>query len=431
MTTRALRSTAIVVAGIMAALTLSACSGAGTDASGKTTINFMAADPQDKFQPLIDGFEEANPDITVAFTYVPFDQYNNVVSQRIGGKDAGVDVYVADTGTIGELATKGYLQDLSSLQAEADAASLPAAVASNVYDGKLWALPMWTSQQYLFYNKDLLDQAGLPYPSSDPNERVTYEELLADAKKAKSAGADWGLILDQIDRYYQIQPIAESAGGGSGATGDDLLTADVTNAGWKKAMNWYSELFSSEVAPRGNGAGQMVEVFAGGKAAYMISGPWQITTNANATPPVNFGVAPNPLFEGGKPTMATGSWNIGINPASQHQDAATAFIKYVSLSEEGNTKSTEITGITPTNLKSFDAWIAKEDAILPPSTTGVGALTLEELKTAAVNRPNSPGFRQLQDVLNRAFSDIRNGQDVDTTLENAQDELQSYWDQLK
>ncbi|NNC13768.1 sugar ABC transporter substrate-binding protein [Planctomonas sp. JC2975] len=427
---RALRSTA-VVAGILAALTLSGCSGAGNNTSEHATINFMAADPQKTYQPVIDGFEKANPNITVKFTYVPFDQYNNVVSQRIGGKDAGVDVYVADTGTVGELATKGYLKDLSSLKPQAEKSSLSAAVKANEYDGKLWALPMWTSQQYLFYNKDLLTKAGIPFPSSDPDKRMTYEDLLADAKKAKAAGATWGMILDQIDRYYQLQPLAESAGGGSGATGKDLLTADVTNAGWTKAMDWYSELFSSGVAPRGDGAQQMVDVFAGGKAAFMISGPWQITTNAQARPPVNFGIAPNPLFEGGKATMATGSWNIGINPASQHQDAATSFIKYVSMNQQGNTKSTQVSGITPTNLKSFNAWIAKEDAIDAPSTSGVGALTLEELKTAAVNRPNSPGFEQLQDVLDRAFSDIRNGQEVDTTLKNAQSELQSDWDQLK
>lgn len=427
---RALRSAA-VAAGVLAALTLTGCSGSGDASSGHTTINFMAADPQKSYQPVIDGFEKANPGVTVKFTYVPFDQYNNIVSQRIGGKDAGIDVYVADTGTIGELASKGYLTDLTDLKSQSEKASLPAAVKANVFDGKLWALPMWTSQQYLFYNKDLLTKAGIPFPSADPDHRMTYEQLLDDAKKAKAAGATWGFIFDQIDRYYQLQPLAESAGGGSGATGEDLLKADVTNAGWTKAMDWYSQLFSSGVAPRGNGAQQMVQVFAGGQAAFMVSGPWQITTNVQAKPPVDFGVAPNPLFEGGKPTMATGSWNIGINPASTHRDAALDFIKYVSLSSEGNTKSTQVTGITPTNLKSFDAWIAKEDAIAPPSTTGVGALTLEELKNVAVNRPNSPGFNQLQDVLGRAFSDIRNGQDVDATLKNAQSELQSNWDQLK
>ena len=427
---RVLRSAA-VAASVLAALTLAGCSGSGTSAPGHTTINFMAADPQKTYQPVIDGFEKANPDITVKFTYVPFDQYNNIVSQRIGGKDTGIDVYVADTGTIGELASKGYLKDLTDLKSASEKASLPAAVEANEFDGKLWALPMWTSQQYLFYNKDLLTKAGIPFPSADPGKRMTYEQLLADAKRAKAAGATWGMIFDQIDRYYQLQPLAESAGGGSGATGKDLLTADVTNAGWTKAMNWYSQLFSSGVAPRGDGAQQMVQVFAGGEAAFMVSGPWQIATNASAKPPVNYGIAPNPLFEGGKATMATGSWNIGINPASENQDAALSFIKYVSLNSAGNTKSTEISGITPTNLKSFDGWIAKVDAVSPPATTGVGALTLEELKTVAVNRPNSPGFNQLQDVLGRAFSDIRNGQNVKSTLKSAESELQSDWDQLK
>jgi multiple sugar transport system substrate-binding protein len=58
----------------------------------------------------------------------------------------------------------------------------------------------------LFYNKDLLQKAGITPPSGDPTGRLTWDQLLADARKAQQAGARWGFCFEQVDRYYQLQP---------------------------------------------------------------------------------------------------------------------------------------------------------------------------------------------------------------------------------
>jgi multiple sugar transport system substrate-binding protein len=423
-------TTAFVALGAATVLVLAGCSASpsGDASDGPSEITMIGADPAEVFQPLIDAFEEANPDITVSYQNVPFDQYNNVIQQRVGDGDTGVDVYLADAGAIGSLATRGLLTDLSEYRDQVQGTSLAAAAEGNEFEGKLWALPMWTSLQYLYYNKDLLDAAGVPYPSVD--ERLTWEEITEQATAAQAAGAEWGLLFDQTDRYYQLQALTESAGGGSGATGEDLLTADVTNEGWVRAMTWYGDLFANGLAPRGIETDQMSQLFAAGSAAFFIGGPWSLNPIKEADTPINLGLAPNPKFEGGTPAMPTGSWNIAISPATDSLEASKRFIEFASLDPEGNAISAQEVIIPPTNTDSFDAYIEKIDAEFPPATDGMGALTLSELETAAVNRPNSPGFTQLQDVLGRAYADIRNGQDVVATLEAAQEELQSLWDRL-
>lgn len=424
------RAPALLAIGATAALVLAGCSASdgGATTEEPNEITMIGADPVEVFQPLIDAFEEANPDITVTYQNVPFDQYNNVIQQRVGDGDASIDVYLADAGAIGSLATRGLLTDLSEYQSQVDDTALPAAAEGNQFDGKLWALPMWTSLQYLYYNKDLLDAAGVEYP--DVEERSTWEEITEQAKAAQDAGAEWGLLFDQTDRYYQLQALSESAGGGSGATGDDLLTADVTNDGWIRSMTWYSDLFADGLAPRGVETDQMSQLFAAGEAAFFVGGPWSLNAIKDADTPVNFGLAPNPQFEGGTPAMPTGSWNIAISPATDSPEASKKFIEFASLDPAGNATSAQEVIIPPTNTESFDAYIEKIDAEFPPATEGMGDLTLSELEQAAVNRPNTPGFTQMQDVLGRAYADIRNGQDVTTTLENAQEELQSLWDRL-
>jgi len=411
---------------------LTACSGGGSgDGDGPATITLLTADPQKNLQPAIDGFEKANPDITVEYEYVPFDQYNNLIEQRIGSQDPGVDVYAVDSGAVGALASKGYLVDLTDDFADkVSKGSLPATSEANTFDGKLWSVPMWTSMQYLYYNKDLLDAAGIPYPSQNLDEAPTYQQLLEDGKKAQAAGATWGLLFDQINRYYQLQPIMESAGGGSGVTGDDLLTADINNTGWVDAMDWYSKLFADGVAPRGVATEQLPVLFSTGQAAYIVSGPWQATTNA-AEGKVNYGIAANPVWENGTPAMSTGSWNLGINPATDNLEASKKLVDYLGLTKDGNSLAASVLGIAPTFSESFDDFVGGLDDRDAPNTAGMGALTSDELNNIAVNRPNSPGFTQMADVTGRAFEDIRNGQDVKGTLDKAQDELQGLWDRLK
>ena len=58
---KSIRMIAAVAAAAML-VPLAACGG-GTAADGKTTLSFFSNNSQDKYQPIIDAFEKANPDI--------------------------------------------------------------------------------------------------------------------------------------------------------------------------------------------------------------------------------------------------------------------------------------------------------------------------------------------------------------------------------
>lgn len=419
-------------------LLLAGCSGAEPDSGAEpngsagenTVVTFVGADPAEAFAPLLDAFHAEHEGITVEYQNIPFDQYNNVIQQRVGSGDPSIDVLLVDAGAAASLASRGWLADLTEYQAEAEQTSIAASVEQNMWDEKMWALPMWTSAQYLYYNVDLLEAAGVELPSLSSNERWTWEELVEAATAAQDAGAEWGLLFDQTDRYYQLQPLTESAGGGSGVVEGDELTADLTNDGWIRAMEWYASIFEEGVSPRGVATDQMNVIFASGDAAFFVGGPWSVTPISEGEPPINFGVAPNPMFSGGTPAMSTGSWAIGVSAASDASEAAATFAHFASLNPVGNAAAVEEIIIPPTNTEAFEDIITRIDAANPPHTEGMGQLTLDELNEAAVSRPNIVGFTQLQDVLGRAYADIRNGEPVESTLQNAQAELQNLWDRL-
>lgn len=410
------------------ALALSGCLfaslvGGGAQAQA-VTLNFLAAERPDVVAPVIEAFQKANPDIRVAYTQVPFDNLNAQVQARIGARDPGIDVYGADTPRIPAFASRGFLLDLEPYRAEIEKVSNGTAVNAVSYDGKIWAFPMWTSTQLLFYNRDLLQKAGIEAPSATPTDRLTWDATLDLAKKAKEAGSPWGFSFEQVDRYYQLQPLFESAGGGSGLTGEGNLTPDITNDAWVKAAEWYQNLYTTELSPRGVPPEQMPDLFANGQMAFFVGGPWNFG-RFNAVKGLNYGVAPVPYFKDGKPATPTDSWAIGINPYAANKDAAIKFAQFLSIDPEGNYLTVSANPLPPTNNQAYERYnseIAKLGNGIGPAAQ---AIITEEINNSAVGRPRSIGYVAFEDVMNRAFSDIRNGADVRQTLEQAQSQLTS------
>lgn len=427
-----MRRSLIVAAAVGAAtLTLAGCTTSSTPSDGPVTIQFLGPESPETFVPVIDAFEASHPDITVEYTQIPQDQINTTLQQRLSAKDKTIDVYTVDQPRVSQLAAQGFLVDLSDLAEDTKAVVAPDQYEVNFYQDKMWALPIWTSTQMLFYNKDVLDQAGVAAPSIDPADRWTWEQIADAGARAQAAtGIRSGFLFEQVENYYQLQQLAESLGGGSGLTGTDNLTPDITNAGWVEAMDWYSGTFETGLSPRGVGGYDTGPVFSNGNVAFFVGGPWDVGGFAqDAT--FDWGIAPMPYFAEGKPTTPTGSWSWGINPASEHQDAAKEFIQFASLDPAGNLATTEATTIIPSNLDAASEYLPKLDAAAGASSAGVAELITYEMANTAVARPTSVGFVQFELIMNTAFADIRNGSDVEARLEQATQELDDAFAKLQ
>lgn len=425
---------ALVTAVAASVLVVAGCSSpaadSGSDGDGSGTIRFLGPEDPKTFAPVIKAFEAKNPDITVEYAQVPFDQYASTLQQRLAAKDDTIDVFAVDQPNLAQIAAQGFLVDLSDLKEQAQQATSPAQYEINIYDDKMYALSVWNSTQMLFYNKDILDKAGIAAPSADPAQRWTWEQTADAGRAAQAAGTESGLLLEQVEAYYQLQPLIESAGGGSGISGDDALTVDVTDAGWQKAMDWYADSFASGLSPRGVGGFQTSAVFTDQKVAFFVGGPWDVG-GFSANAPFRWGVAPQPYFAGGTPVTPTGSWSWGINTASKSKAAAQKFLEFAALDAEGNLATTEATTIIPANSEAASAYLPKLEALGGENSAGVADLITHEISDTAVPRPVSVGYVQFESLINKAFGDIRNGAPVADRLAQAQSQIEDAWSQLR
>lgn len=429
------RPAVLAVGAISLTAILAGCTGGGEgttptsgDASG--TVQFLAPEDPATFAPVIEAFEAEYPDITVEYTQVPFDQYSSTLQQRLSAGDDTIDVFAVDQPNLAQIAAQGFLVDLSDLKDQAQAATSQAQYDINIYDDKMYALSIWNSTQMLFYNKDILDAAGVEAPSADPAERWTWEQVADAGRQAMSAGMESGLLLEQVEAYYQLQPLMESLGGGSGIIGDDMLTADVTNDGWIKALEWYANTFESGLSPRGVGGFQTSAVFTDAKTAFFVGGPWDVG-GFSANVDFNWGVAPQPYFDGGTPVTPTGSWSWGINTASKNQAAARTFLEFAALDSAGNLATTAATTIIPANSDAATQYLPGLESMGGDHTVGVADLISYEIDNTAVARPVSVGYVQFESLINSAFADIRNGADVTERLTQAQAQIEDAWSQLQ
>ncbi|OEO29085.1 hypothetical protein VW23_002510 [Devosia insulae DS-56] len=416
----------IIKSGTLVGLTaMFLSSTAGLAMAEPVTINFLTAEADGSFDAAIAAFEAENPDIKVNFETVPFDSMVPTIESRVGGKDSSLDLFLVDTPRVPAMANSGYLRDISDRLGAVEAVASEAAQSVLKYNGTLYALPLWTSTQLMYYNKDLFDAAGIAYPSSDAAARMTYDETVALARQVM-AGSDakYGFVPEQIDRYYQLQPIFEGNGGGTGLTGEGNLTPDVANDKWIAAGKFYSSLFEDGLAPRGIAVDQMQSVFTSGETVFYVTGPWRLKAFDEATN-LNFGLAPIPYWTDSKAQTPTDSWAVGISPYAAHPEAALKFAEFITLNPAGVGLVLESIPNVPVNQQAYGPyidWLAGEN---PAVGDDLKKIMTYELADTPVPRPRSIGYVAFETVLNRAFSDIRNGSDVASTLQQAQQQLGS------
>lgn len=427
---KSVKSTLAVIAGV-SVLALSGCStSAGDNASQSAnngdglsgSITFTATFPEEAVQPAIDAFNEEYPDAEVRYEALPFKDLNDVIQTRIGSGDSSPDVYGADQPRIPNLVDSGLLTDISDDFTDAKEIFDPVTVEASTVDDKLYAAPVNTSSVVLYYNKELLDKAGLEYPGKSHEDRMTWEELRDDAKAAQEAGAKWGFQFFRISQIFQMQALPESLGGGNGMnTAVEPHEADVANEPWVKSMQFMQDLHEDGISPRGVTPEQTPEMFAAGEIAYFLGTTAHHDNWANDLD-FEYGIAPHPYFEGGEVMTPTGAWSLGLNPNSENAELAKAFIRFVTATPEGSGAWADGVGNIPANMatrkKYFEDPLYSDD---PEYSTA--DLVNYELDNTARNRARTPYFIEFETVMGNTFEDIRNGAPVKEALESAESSM--------
>ena len=214
-----------------------------------------------------------------------------------------------------------------------------------------------------------------------------------------------------------------AAGGGSGVLDGGLsVKGALTNDGWIKAATFYRDVFNDlNIGPKGVGPTETEALFASGKVAYYVGGPWHI--GAFEESDVNYGITLHPYFEGGKPVTGTNSWHIGLWNHSKSPEAAARLVRFLTMSPEIAIDYAEKHGQLPAHKAAL---LNIEESPKYDTFPNSGRkLAVYESATTAVTRARTPAFLEFEEIVNNSFEDIRNGGDPMTVLGEAEVRIES------
>ena len=139
-------------------------------------------------------FESNNPNIDVQTDYVTYEALHDKIVTAAASKAGAYDVVLIDCIWPAEFASAGFLLNVSDrITPEMKSDIWPGALQAVTYKGKLYAMPWLNDVLYLYYNEDMLKQAG--YDSPPKNWTEAHE--MGMAAKAK------GLVKYPFIEYFQ------------------------------------------------------------------------------------------------------------------------------------------------------------------------------------------------------------------------------------
>jgi multiple sugar transport system substrate-binding protein len=396
------------------------------NATDPITLNFwLDATPQ-TFASDVAAYQKLNPNVKVVYHDLTFEDFDTIISSHMETHDGSYSVFGVDEPRIPQYSSKGWVVPITS-PTESQLASIVLAeqLAECTYNGKVWGLPLWTSTLFMYYNKSLLAAAHVTPPPFSVSERWTWPQLYQAALAAHKSTGKAGLLFEQVNRIYQLQPLPQGLGGGPGLTGPGGLTPDIDNPGWIAAMQWYQTCFASGVTPKSITAEETADSFLAGEAAFFWGGPWDYYKFLGEKS-LSFGIAPQPHWPGSPAMTPTDSWALGINPYGPYQAQALDFIQFVTTSKQGallNTTSDGKPGNIPADLDALGQYY-------PLFPSDVSYLIKYELTHTAIHRARSLGWVQFETVIGEAFTSIADGSNVKAVLANAQSTLKEDFAQI-
>jgi multiple sugar transport system substrate-binding protein len=307
-----------IAAAFLTAVALAAC---GSSGKGPVTINWMVfPEPSGSFAKAAAGCTAGSHGaykININFLSNASDQQRQTLVQRLAAGDSSIDILAMDVDWTAEFASAGWIRPWTGANAAAVSKGvLPGPLKTATYDGKLWAAPINSNTEILWYRKDLV-----PHPPK------TWTQMIDDAVKLAKAGKPH-YIEEQGAKYEGLvvwfNSLVDSAGGGIVGPGNKVIVGPST----KVAAEIMQRLANSPAGDPGLNTAEESSsnnVFDEGKAAFEINYPF-VWSGTEATAPKVFkqmGYAAFPeVVSGIAPKVSIGGYNLGVSTHSKHPQLA-------------------------------------------------------------------------------------------------------------
>jgi multiple sugar transport system substrate-binding protein len=315
--------------------------------NGNTTQNAELTywglwEPDSVMQPLIDAYETLNPGVNILYSQQSFSNYESRLYTRLQQATTSSEP-APDIFRIHNTWTPKYYTYLSPMPSNVYTASeyadifYPTAVSDfTAKDLNIYAVPIEIDGLVVFYNKQLLADAGFTEPPTDWDSFMAAAQELTEkdsSGKIEVSGLAMGASRNiehsaEILSFLFIQE-------GLDLIDSTYTTVTLNTTKAEAVLDTYVSFAQGENATWSADLRTDLEMFYSGDLAMMIAPSWRAFDIITAAPNIEFDTAPLPQLTANSSKIYYSSyWGEAVSKTSSNQAVAWDFIKYLSQKEQ-------------------------------------------------------------------------------------------------
>ncbi|WP_209940244.1 ABC transporter substrate-binding protein [Ruegeria sp. HKCCE4148] len=298
-------------------------------------------------EKIIPAFEAEHPGIKVIFSPSAPAEYNAVLNSKLEAGSAGDLITCRPFDASLALYESGHLTDLSDLEAMGNFSDVAKSAWQTDDASASFCVPMASVIHGFIYNKDAFNELGLEVPT-------TEAEFFAALDKIKEDGTYIPMAMGTNDQweaatmgYNNIGPNYWKGEEGRQALikGEQKLTDPQWVAPYATLAKWADYLgdgYEAQTYPDSQ------NLFTLGRAAIYPAGSWEIA-GFNTQADFEMGAFKPPVQNAGDTCFISDHTDIGIglNAASENQEAARTFLSWVASPEFASIFGNAVPGFFP------------------------------------------------------------------------------------
>jgi multiple sugar transport system substrate-binding protein len=298
-------------------------SGGGSSGGGPTTITFwngFTDADRPAVEEIVGRFNESHDEVVVDMTIQPWDVINQTLLSAYSAGEGPTIVGIGAEQFAGYVSTGAWAPvDEVYDGGQLDVATLPqASIEATTYEGARYGVPMSAAAGMLYYNQALFDDAGLPGPPESLEQLAEYAVTLTDYDPDDETNSQYGFALPDHGALPHW-PVLMWADGGGVVAEDNRRSLLGEPASIETAQFWTDLLVDGHISPVGMSGVEGDNLFAAGRAAMVINGPW--SSGAFTDAGIEYGIAPVPP---GKATQAAAAVSVNMHLDATASDAERA-----------------------------------------------------------------------------------------------------------
>lgn len=317
----------------------------GGGAVQESTLQFWGVfDNRSVYDPIIRNFQAQNPGIKVVYREFNFEDYERSLTNALAA-GTGPDIFMFHNSWLPKHGDKitampeVFSDDSPSMTVGSFQQQFVDVAAQDlVYTNRIYALPLYVDTLALYYNKDILNSAGITRPAQ------TWEEFNSDVETITRLDESGAISQSAaaIGTARNINRSTDILVGLMLQSGVQMMDAENSEPTFSRPVNntavgeialkYYTDFANPSVRTYTWNDSQhySIDAFAEGKTAMMFNYSHQIPVLRAKSARLNFGVAPIPQVSPNDAKTYANYWAVAVANSSQFTENAWRFLLHLT-----------------------------------------------------------------------------------------------------